>query len=257
MLDFVHRGTALIADASVGIGARYACRLAERGYDIILVARQRAPLYELASELTTRTGRSFEVLEADLGTSEGLATVENVLRTDSSITLLVNNVSIDYTTLAPDIDSRALERLIGLNITAVARLTGALVPKLVARQGGTIIQVTDNVSESPFLLGSVYKGIKAFVLAYSQSLRKELVGQGVRIQTVMPASSSAGAEIESNAYSGISTCNCSKADAFVKAALAGLDRNEFMATPRLEGADWVISMDADGFYRFLRRSRYP
>ncbi|WP_346830824.1 SDR family NAD(P)-dependent oxidoreductase [Pseudomonas abietaniphila] len=250
-------GTALIADASAGIGARYACRLAERGYDIILVARHRAPLYEMASQLTTRTGRSFEVVEADLGTLDGLATVETVLRTDSSITLLVNNVSIDYSTLAPVIDSIALERLIGLNITAVARLTCALVPKLVARQGGTIIQVTDNVSDSPFLLGSVYEGIKAFVLAYSQSLRKGLVGQGVRIQTVMPASGSAGTDIESTAYSGISTCNCSNADAFVKAALAGLDRNEFMTTPGVEDSDWVISMGADGLYRFLRRSIYP
>jgi short-subunit dehydrogenase len=168
MLDSVHRGTALIADATVGIGERYACRLAERGYDVILVARQRAPLYELASRLTTRTGRNFEVVEADLALPAGLATVEDVLRTDSSITLLVNNVSIDYSTLAPKIDSFALERLIGLNVTAVARLTSALVPKLVARQGGTIIQVTDNVNDQSFLLDSVYKGIKAFVLAYSK-----------------------------------------------------------------------------------------
>src|SRR6266851_7805997 len=85
------KGTALITGASTGIGAVYADRLATRGYDLILVARNEARLKSLAARLASETGRSVKVLRADLNNKEELATIEATLRNDSSITMLINN----------------------------------------------------------------------------------------------------------------------------------------------------------------------
>src|SRR3954469_13438344 len=87
-------GTALITGASSGIGAIYADRLASRGHDLILVARNRERLDALATRLTDDTGCSVEVIVADLNNKADLARVEQVLRTDASITVLVNNAGI-------------------------------------------------------------------------------------------------------------------------------------------------------------------
>src|SRR5271157_2652697 len=87
-------GTALVTGASSGIGAVYADRLAKRGYDLILVARNEARLNSLSARLTRETGRSVQVLSADLGNRAELAKVEAALRNDSSITMLVNNAGI-------------------------------------------------------------------------------------------------------------------------------------------------------------------
>jgi len=86
-----HQGTALITGASTGIGAIYADRLAARGHDLILVARNKDKLQDLAARISDRTGRAVEVLAADLGDRADLARVEKVLREDASITALVNN----------------------------------------------------------------------------------------------------------------------------------------------------------------------
>ena len=87
-----NKGVALITGASTGIGAVYADRLARRGYDLILVARNEARLMSLSGRLTSDTGRSVTVLPADLSNKVELAKVELTLRDDSSIAMLVNNV---------------------------------------------------------------------------------------------------------------------------------------------------------------------
>jgi short-subunit dehydrogenase len=88
------KGTALITGASSGIGAVYADRLARQGYDLILVARSQAKLHALANRLSDQTGRNVEVVAADLKDKADLLRVEQLLRTDASITLLVNNAGV-------------------------------------------------------------------------------------------------------------------------------------------------------------------
>lgn len=90
-------GTALIIGASLGIGAVYADRLAERGYDLILAARDQPRLSALASGLVDKTGRTVEVLPAELTSRDDLLRVEARLRTDASITALVNNAGVGAT----------------------------------------------------------------------------------------------------------------------------------------------------------------
>ena len=179
-------GTALITGGSSGIGAIYADRLSRQGYDLILVARNKEKLCSLAQTISDATGRSVEVLQADLADTAGLARIEEVLRTDQSITMLVNNAGVGAT--APLLDSKveAMDAMIALNVTASMRLAYAVAPAFVARGTGTIINIASVVAIAPEVLNGVYGGSKAFVLAFSQSLHHELAGKGVRVQAVLP-----------------------------------------------------------------------
>src|SRR5712675_700485 len=180
------KGTALITGASSGIGAVYAERLARRGYDLIIVARSRGKLDQLATRLTNETKRSVEVLPADLNDKGDLARVTATLKNDASITLLVNNAGIG--TFAPLLNSdvNKMEEMISLNVSALTRLTYAAVPGFVARGTGTIINISSIVAISPEMLNGVYGGSKAYVLAFSHSLQHELAPKGIRIQAVLP-----------------------------------------------------------------------
>src|SRR6202023_2562806 len=135
------KGTALITGASAGIGAVYADRLARRGYDLILVARNQKRLAALARRLKDETGRSVETIAADLNDKADLARIEATLRTNAGITLLVNNAGIGAVTPLLDSDVEKMDEMIRLNVGALTRLTYAAAPGFVARGGGTIINI--------------------------------------------------------------------------------------------------------------------
>src|SRR5690349_6006469 len=132
------KGTALITGASSGIGAVYADRLARQGYDLILVARSRGRLNALANHLSDQTGRTVEVVVADLTNKADSLRVEQILRNDASITLLVNNAGVGgvMPLLASPVDD--MDAMINLNVTALMRLAYAAVPGFVARGAGTL-----------------------------------------------------------------------------------------------------------------------
>jgi uncharacterized protein len=229
------QGTALITGASSGIGAIYADRLARRGYDLILVARNQSRLEELAARLRDETGRSVEIVPADLNDSADLARVETVLRTHGTISMLVNNAGIGGAAplLASDVD--AMDRMIRLNVLALTRLTYAAAPAFVARGSGTIINIASIVAISPETLNGVYGGAKAFVLAFSQSLQHELSEKGVRIQAVLPgAIATEFWDIAGLPVNNLPTEIVMSAQDLVDAALAGLDQGETVTIPSLE-----------------------
>jgi hypothetical protein len=234
------KGTALITGASSGIGAVYADRLSREGYDLILVARSGDKLRSLASSISNRTGRSVEVVQADLGRSEDLRRVEEVLRTDQSITMLVNNAGVGATAPLLGSDVEAMESMIALNVTALIRLAYAAAPGFAARGNGTIVNIASIVAVAPEVLNGVYGGSKAFVLAFSQSLHHELAGRGVRVQAVLPGATAtdfwgtAGTPVEH-----LPTEIVMRAEDMVDAALAGLDQGELVTIPSLPDAgDW-------------------
>lgn len=235
-----HQGTALITGASSGIGAIYADSLARRGYDLILVARNRDRLIALAERITNETHRSVEIIDADLGDRAALAGIETKLKQDASITLLVNNAGVGTHTPLLDSDVDAMTRLIELNVTSLTRLTYAAVPGFVARGKGAVINISSIVAISPETLNGVYGGSKAFVLAFSQSLHHELAGKGVQVQAVLPGATAtdfwqtAGLPIE-HLPKGI----VMSATDMVDAALTGFDRGELVTIPSLHaGEEW-------------------
>ena len=230
----IHNGTALITGASSGIGAIYADRLARAGYDLILVARRADKLHALAQTLTNHTGRSVEILAADLTQPKDLAKVEAVLKTDASITLLVNNAGVGAT--APLMQSNVddMERMITLNVTVLTRLAYAVAPAFVARGRGTIINIASIVALAPELLNGVYGASKAFVLALSQSLHHELADKGVRVQAVLPGATATDFwDTAGTPVTHLPTEIVMPAQAMVDAALAGLAQGELVTIPSL------------------------
>jgi uncharacterized protein len=234
------KGTALITGASAGIGAIYADRLAKRGYDLILVARDKSRLAGLAQRLRNSTGRSVDTVAADLNDKADLARVEAILRADDDITLLVNNAGVGATAPLLNADVEKMDDMIRLNIGALTRLTYAAAPRFVARGAGTIINISSIVAISPETLNGVYGGSKAYVLAFSQSLHHELVGKGVRVQAVLPGATAtdfwdaAGVPLHH-----LPAAIVMSADDMVDAALAGLDQGEVMTIPSLaDKAEW-------------------
>lgn len=228
-------GTAVVTGASSGIGAVYADRLAERGYDLVLVARSADRLADVAKRIGARTGRKVDVLPADLADASDLARVEAFLRETPDVTLLVNNAGLGgaLTLLESDIDQ--MTSLIALNVTALTRLTYAVVPQFVARGAGAIINIASIVAINPEVLNGVYGGSKAFVLAFSQNLRHELAGTGVTIQVVLPGATAtdfwaiAGRPVEH-----LPSAIVMRSEDLVDAALVGLDRGEFASIPSLQ-----------------------
>jgi short-subunit dehydrogenase len=233
-------GRALITGASSGIGAVYADRLARQGYDLILVARNAARLRALDLKISGETGRKVETIQADLTVPADLRKIEQVLKTDTRITLLVNNAGIAAITPLLQSDVEKMEQMVALNVTAPMRLAYAAVPCFVARGNGTLINIASIVAVAPEQLNGVYGGSKAFMLAFSQSLRHELADKGVRVQAVLPGATAtelwerSGKPIEELPPSIV----MSTAD-MVDAALAGLAAGEFVTLPSLpEQADW-------------------
>lgn len=228
------QGTALITGASSGIGALYADRLARRGHDLILVARNHEKLQALAARLSDETGRAVEVISADLGDAVELARIEAVLRSDASITMLVNNAGIGTHTSLLESDVDRMEAMVRLNVTAPMRLVYAAVPGFMARGRGAIINIASIVAITPEVLNGVYGGSKAFVQAFSLSLHTELADKGIRIQSVLPGATAT----DFWATGGLPVENLPgeivmRAEDMVDAALVGFDRGETSTIPAL------------------------
>jgi short-subunit dehydrogenase len=234
------KGAALITGASSGIGAVYADRLARRGYDLILVARDQKRLSELAAGLTARTGRKVDILPADLTLREDLLRVEERLRSDKSITALVNNAGFGATAKLIDSKIDDLENMIQLNVTALTRLTAAVLPGLLDRANGLIINISSIAALAPELLNGVYSGTKAYVVNFTQSLHHEVGDKGIQLQAVLPGATStdfwdrAGLAVHHLPEQTVMT-----ADEMVDASLSALDQHELITIPSLpEATDW-------------------
>lgn len=239
-------GTAVVTGASSGIGAVYADRLARRGYDLVLVARDAARLTALADRLARETGARTEVLQADLTNLADRARVEQRLQSDASITLLLNNagMAVSGTFLESDID--AVERMIALNVVAPTRLAAAVAKGFAARKAGTLINIASVLALVPEMFSGTYSGTKAYVLNLSKSLQAELGRHGVRVQAVLPGATRT--EIWDRAGTPIAHLPqemLMDVDTMVDAALAGLDQGEEVTIPSLEAVhEWTALEDA-------------
>jgi short-subunit dehydrogenase len=231
-------GTALITGASSGIGATYADRLARRGYDLVLVARDKERMEALAARLRGETGVTIEIVKADLTNAADLARIETRLREDPNITLLLNNAGAAAPGGFANADIDVLDRLIQLNVTAVTRLAGAVVPRFLAQKSGAIINITSVLALAPEISLGIYGATKAYVLMLSQSLQNEIASSGVYVQAVLPSAtrteiwSRSGRDV--NALQGVM-----EVDELVDAALVGFDRREAITIPPLpDAAQW-------------------
>ena len=239
------RSKALITGASTGIGKVYAQKLAKRGYDLVLVARDKARLEQLAGELRN-DGAAAEGVVADLTQSADVTRVEQVLEKDSEISFFLNNAGT--ATVEPQLRTSVdtIEKLISLNVTAATRLALAAGRAFVARKSGVIVNMASAVAINPERFNAVYSGSKAYLLALSQALTRELNDNGVTIQTVCPGAvrteiwERAGVDLDAR----IPAERIMDVNELVDAALKGLDLGERITIPSLPDAQDLADAEA-------------
>lgn len=239
------RKTAVVTGASSGIGAVYAERLAQRGYDLVLVARRADRLQTLADSIETTHGVRVKALVADLASEAGQASVADILSGNPAVSILVNNAGIAR--LAPVAGSPLDDSLsqISLNITALTRLTHAALPGMKARNEGLIINVASALALHTLPFSSVYSGTKAFVLAFSRGLQQELAENAVKVQVVLPAATAT--EVWDNSgvpLSALDPQTVMQTDHMVDAALRALDLGEEFTMPSLADMEAFERFDA-------------
>ena len=222
---------ALITGASAGIGKTYARKLAQRGYDLVLVARDVTRLEALAAELKEA---ACEIIAADLTQDEDVAKVERKLEGDAAISFFLNNAGIATVEKSLQTSVATIERLVALNVTAATRLCLAAGRAFTAKKSGTIVNMASAVSVNPERFNAVYSGSKSFLLALSQALTHTLTENGVIIQTVLPGA--VRTEIWERAGTDVNKLppeRVMEVDDMVEAALRGLEMGERITIPSL------------------------
>jgi uncharacterized protein len=225
--------TALVTGASAGIGRAFALGLAQRGYDVVLVARDEARITELADTLRSAHRVHAHVLAADLLADAGLRAVEARLRDAADpIELLVNNAGMgtfgDFA--ATDIDAE--EREIRLNVLALVRLAHAALEAMVPRRSGAVLNISSLAGYQPAPSSATYAATKAFVNSFSQSVHEECRPHGVHVMAVCPGYTHT--EFHERAGLGptqIPDFMWQAADDVVAAALRDLDRRRVVSIP--------------------------
>jgi short-subunit dehydrogenase len=240
------KGTALVTGASSGIGAVYADRLAHRGHDLILVARDAAKMAAIAERLRAETGRTVEVLPADLTVEAEVAKVADRLAGDAAITMLVNNAGMSLNGGLLDNEPAALARLIALNITAPTLLAAAAGKAFVERRAGTIVNIASVLALAPEQFDGVYSGSKAYVLNLTLSLAAKAKEAGVLVQAVLPGATRT--EIWQRSGKDVDALlpgMVMDVDDLVDAALVGLDKGETVTIPPLaDESQWTAFNEA-------------
>jgi uncharacterized protein len=177
--------TALITGASMGIGEEFARQLAQKGYDLILVARSEDKLQTIATTLATQHNIKTQTITADLTHPEACHTIFNQLQ-DTPIDLLVNNAGFgDYGEFGQS-NGPKQTAMIQLNVQALVDLTHLFLPAMQARKAGNIINVASIAAFQSMPYLSVYAATKAFVLSFSTALWAEVKDQGVYVQCLCP-----------------------------------------------------------------------
>lgn len=234
------KATALITGASSGIGAVYADRLAKRGHDLVLVARDGARMEALATRLRGETGVAIEVIPADLTADADLARVEQRIAA-GGIGLLINNAGMSLDGSLLENGPAELTRIIALNVTAPTRLAAAAVKSFAAKGEGAIVNIASVLALSPERFDGVYSGTKGFMLNLSHAMTAQYADKGIYTQAVLPGATRteiwerSGKDIDSYPPELVMAV-----DDLVDAALVGFDRREPVTIPPLaDDAEWI------------------
>jgi len=179
--------TVLITGASSGIGRALAHLFARDGYELVLVARRAAVLEELSSTLVETHGVRSRAIAADLSTADGIGLLHAELQREGiTVDVLVNNAGFgmqgEFATLPAD---RQMQ-MVQLNVAALTQLTRLLLPSMLARRRGGVLNVGSTAAFQPGPFMAVYYATKAYVVSFSEALAEELSGSGLRVSCLAP-----------------------------------------------------------------------
>ena len=180
-------GTARITGASSGIGLELAKLFARDGYDLVLVARRAERLEQLGAELAHRHGIRYHAIALDLADADAPAEIVRQLdHAALGVDVLVNNAGFGAVGPFASADPDSAFRMIRVNVEALTRLTRLLLPRMLARRRGRILNVASTAGFVPGPLMSVYYATKAYVISFSEALAEELRGSGVSVTVLCP-----------------------------------------------------------------------
>ncbi|XP_067412638.1 very-long-chain 3-oxoacyl-CoA reductase-like [Emydura macquarii macquarii] len=182
---------AVVTGATSGIGRAYAHELAKRGLNVVLISRSLQKLKQVAAEIEEQHGRSTRVIEIDF--TQGPEIYESIQTALQSleIGILVNNVGMVCATGlvnfldVPNID-KAISDIVNCNMLSVAKMTRIVLPQMLTRKKGVIINLSSGVGRHPHPLTTMYSATKAFVDFFSRGLEAEYRSQGILVQSVLP-----------------------------------------------------------------------
>ena len=181
------RETALITGASSGIGAELASRFARDGADVVLLARREDALRTRAEELEDAHGITAHVLPADLSAPDAAEAVANELAARGiPVDILVNNAGYGARGAFAERGEDEQLGMIRLNVTALTQLTRRLLPAMIERRRGGVLNVASTAAFQPGPGMSVYYATKAYVLSFTEGLAEELDGTGVTATCLAP-----------------------------------------------------------------------
>jgi short-subunit dehydrogenase len=193
--------TALITGGSGGIGLELAKLCAHDGYNIILVSRNTEELQKAANSLAVTAPQTVSFIAADLSTSEGVAAVLEYIKTNNiSVDALINNAGFGQLAPFADMAPERINAMLQLNITALTMLTRALLPSMLARKSGRIMNVASTAAYQPGPFMTTYYASKAFVLSFSEGLAEELRGTGVSVTALCPGPTKSAFQAEAGLH---------------------------------------------------------
>jgi short-subunit dehydrogenase len=178
---------ALITGASSGIGKAFAFRYAKAGCDLILIARSENALKQIAENIRNNYRNSVEIISSDLSIEKNIEFIENKLTKYNNISILVNNAGFGLEGKFSETPIEKLQKMINLHVTAVTRLTRAVLPSMIKNNRGTIINVSSLSAIIAMPDNLLYSATKSFINTFSEHLKLALKGKKINVQSLCPS----------------------------------------------------------------------
>ena len=221
---------ALITGASAGLGVDFARQLSAQGKQLVLVARRRDRLDALAAELGN--ARAVEIDLSEAGAADRL--LADLAAHGEQVELLVNNAGFGLTGRFAELDGRRQRQMIDLNCGALIELAHAVLPAMIERKQGRILNVASTAAFQPGPGMAVYFATKAFVLSFSEALHEEVKRHGVTVSALCPGPTATEfGEVAGFGQSNLLDKVAADSASVVRAGLAGLDNDKAVIVPGL------------------------
>jgi uncharacterized protein len=219
---------ALVTGASAGLGVEFARQLSKRGYALVLAARRKERLEELAAELGNARAVAVDLSKANAA-AKLMADIE---ANGETIDLLVNNAGFGLIGRFAELDAKRERQMIDLNIGVLTDLCRAVAPGMIERKAGGIINVASTAAFQPGPKMALYFATKAFVLSLTEALHEELKPHGIKVSCLCPGPTRTEfGDVAGFGGNGLFDKVAMEAPEVVAVGLRGLDKNKAVVVP--------------------------